>query len=72
MDVLRVLRDLVHHTDMTMLVVTHEMNFAKDISDRVFMFDSGSIVESGPPEQIFTDPKHNRTRAFPRAIIEAT
>lgn len=71
-EVLRVLRDLAHHTDMTMLIVTHEMNFAKDVSDRVFMFDSGSIVESGPPEQIFTDPRHARTRAFLRAIIEAT
>jgi ABC-type dipeptide/oligopeptide/nickel transport system ATPase component len=36
------------------------------------MFDSGSIVESDPPEQTFTDPKHARTRAFPRAVIEAT
>jgi polar amino acid transport system ATP-binding protein len=71
-EVLRVLRDLAHHTDMTMLIVTHEMNFARDVSDRVLMFDAGSIVEAGPPQQIFTNPSHERTRAFLRAVLEAT
>jgi polar amino acid transport system ATP-binding protein len=71
-EVLRVLRDLASHTDMTMLIVTHEMNFARDVSDRVLMFDSGSIVEAGPPAEIFTKPSHERTRAFLRAVLEAS
>jgi polar amino acid transport system ATP-binding protein len=71
-EVLRVLRDLAHRTDMTMLIVTHEMNFAKDVSDRVLMFDSGSIVEAGPPQEIFTNPTNERTRAFLRAVLEAS
>jgi polar amino acid transport system ATP-binding protein len=71
-EVLRVLRDLAHHTDMTMLFVTHEMNFARDVSDRVLMFDHGSIVEAGPPSQIFSSPASERTRAFLRAVIEAS
>jgi polar amino acid transport system ATP-binding protein len=71
-EVLRVLRDLAAHTDMTMLIVTHEMNFARDVSDRVLMFDSGRIVEAGPPEQIFSNPGHERTRTFLRAVLEAS
>jgi polar amino acid transport system ATP-binding protein len=71
-EVLRVLRDLATHTDMTMLIVTHEMNFARDVSDRVLMFDSGSVVEAGPPAEIFTNPTNERTRAFLRAVIEAS
>jgi ABC-type polar amino acid transport system ATPase subunit len=51
--VLDVLRDIARTTDITMLCVTHEMNFARDISDRVLMFDSGRVIESGPPEKIF-------------------
>ena len=71
-EVLRVLRDLAQHTSMTMLIVTHEMNFARDVSDRVLMFDSGSIVEAGPPAQIFSNPAHERTRTFLRAVLEAS
>ena len=71
-EVLGVLRDLAHHTDMTMLIVTHEMNFARDVSDRVLMFDSGRIVEAAAPQQIFTNPSHERTRAFLRAVLEAS
>ena len=62
--VLDVLRDIARGTDITMLCVTHEMNFARDISDRVLMFDSGRVIESGPPERIFGAPEHERTREF--------
>ncbi|RDG30842.1 amino acid ABC transporter ATP-binding protein, partial [Streptomyces corynorhini] len=67
--VLDVLRDIAHTTDITMLCVTHEMNFARDISDDVMMFDSGKVIESGPPEKIFTDPEHERTREFLSAVL---
>ena len=69
-EVLQVIRDLAHRTDMTMLIVTHEMRFAREVSDRVAMFDHGRIVESGPPERIFTAPESLRTRAFLRAVLE--
>jgi polar amino acid transport system ATP-binding protein len=49
---------------MTMLVVTHEMNFARGVADRVIYMDRGEIVEAAPPEEYFNDPKHERTRAF--------
>jgi ABC-type polar amino acid transport system ATPase subunit len=49
---------------MTMLVVTHEMQFARDVSNRVLFFDGGVIAESGPPEQIFTHPANERTKQF--------
>ncbi len=62
--VLDVLRDIARTTDITMLCVTHEMNFARDISDQVLMFDSGKVIESGSPEQIFGDPEQERTGNF--------
>jgi polar amino acid transport system ATP-binding protein len=49
---------------MTMLVVTHEMNFARSVADRVIFMDRGEIVEVAPPDQFFNNPKHERTRAF--------
>ncbi|MFD4523195.1 ectoine/hydroxyectoine ABC transporter ATP-binding protein EhuA [Streptomyces sp. NPDC058470] len=67
--VLDVLRDIAHTTDITMLCVTHEMNFARDISDQVLMFDSGRVIESGPPERIFSDPGQERTREFLGAVL---
>jgi polar amino acid transport system ATP-binding protein len=67
--VLDVLRDIARSTDITMLCVTHEMNFARDISDQVLMFDSGRIIESGTPEKIFADPEHERTREFLGAVL---
>jgi polar amino acid transport system ATP-binding protein len=69
-DVLDVIRDLASSTDMTMLLVTHEMRFAEEISDRVVMFDSGMAVEQRPPSQIFKNPTHDRTRKFLRAVLE--
>ncbi len=62
-EVLRVMRDLVEE-GMTMIVVTHEMQFARDMADRVVFFDQGVIAESGSPEQIFENPVNPRTREF--------
>lgn len=67
--VLDVLRDIARTTDITMLCVTHEMNFARDISDEVLMFDAGKVIESGPPEKIFSKPEHERTREFLSAVL---
>ncbi|WP_151476475.1 ectoine/hydroxyectoine ABC transporter ATP-binding protein EhuA [Streptomyces albicerus] len=67
--VLDVLRDIARTTDITMLCVTHEMNFARDISDQVLMFDSGRVLEAGVPEKIFGDPDHERTREFLGAVL---
>ncbi|MFC5955633.1 ectoine/hydroxyectoine ABC transporter ATP-binding protein EhuA [Streptomyces pratens] len=67
--VLDVLRDIARSTDITMLCVTHEMNFARDISDRVLMFDQGRIIESAPPEKLFSEPEHDRTREFLSAVL---
>ncbi|MDT0307808.1 ectoine/hydroxyectoine ABC transporter ATP-binding protein EhuA [Streptomyces sp. DSM 44917] len=67
--VLDVLRDIAQSTDITLLVVTHEMSFARDISDAVLMFDKGRIVESGTPEKIFSDPEHERTREFLSTVL---
>ncbi len=68
-EVLNVIRDLAHSTDMTMLMVTHEMRFAEEISDRVAMFDHGCVVEQGPPHEIFKAPAEERTRKFLRAVL---
>ncbi|MEU7909744.1 ectoine/hydroxyectoine ABC transporter ATP-binding protein EhuA [Microbispora bryophytorum] len=65
------LRDIAHQGNLTLLCVTHEMHFARDISHRVLMFDQGQIVEEGPPEQIFTEPAQQRTRDFLQAILNA-
>ncbi|MEX1225057.1 MAG: ectoine/hydroxyectoine ABC transporter ATP-binding protein EhuA [Pirellulales bacterium] len=69
-EVLAVLRKLARETDTTMLIVTHEMKFARDIADRVLFFDQGAIVEAGPPEQIFTEPRHERTREFLASVLD--
>jgi len=55
---------------MTMLVVTHEMGFAKAVADRMFFFDRGQIVESGTPQEIFTSPKEDRTKLFLSQILQ--
>jgi polar amino acid transport system ATP-binding protein len=62
-EVLAVIRKLARE-GMTMMIVTHEMRFARDISSRVFYMDEGIIFEEGPPDQIFRQPKKDRTRAF--------
>ncbi len=68
-DVLDVLRTIAETTDITMLIVTHEMGFARDVADRVLVFDNGRILEEGTPENIFTNPKQERTKAFLKAVL---
>lgn len=68
-DVLDVLRNVARTTDITMLIVTHEMQFARDVSNRVMMFDAGRIVEEGDPATIFTAPKNERTKTFLKAVL---
>ena len=67
-EVLSVIKDLANE-DMTMVVVTHEMGFAKDVADKVIFMDDGLIVEEGKPEQIFNNPKNERTRQFLSRIL---
>jgi polar amino acid transport system ATP-binding protein len=69
-EVLNILRKLAHETDMTMLIVTHEMRFARDVSDRVVFFDAGRVAEEGPPSKIFTSPDNPRTASFLKAVLE--
>jgi polar amino acid transport system ATP-binding protein len=69
-EVLQVIAELAHQANMTMLLVTHEMSFARKIADRVVFCDNGAVVESGPPEQIFTEPREERTRKFLKAVLE--
>jgi len=67
-DVLEVMKDLAKE-GMTMAVVTHEMNFAKDVSDKVVFMADGVIVESGTPQNIFEKPQHDRTRNFLARVL---
>ena len=53
-----------------MIIVTHQMGFAREISDRICFIEGGRIVEQGPPDQIFTAPESERTRAFLKAVLE--
>ena len=69
-EVLRIVRELARATDMSMLIVTHEIGFAAEIADRVLMFDSGKVIEEGPPSQVLKNPAHVRTRQFLRAVLE--
>ena len=62
-DVLEVMRDM-KSAGITMLVVSHEMNFARDAADRIIFMDQGKIVEQGPPNEIFEAPRNERTQAF--------
>ena len=68
--VLQVIKDLKGQ-GMTMLIVTHEMGFARDVSDRVCFLEGGRILEEAPPEKLFSAPEHPRTRQFLQRIIEA-
>jgi general L-amino acid transport system ATP-binding protein len=68
-EVLDVMTELAE-AGMTMLVVTHEMGFARAVADRVIFMDQGEIVEDAPPEQFFSAPRHERTRAFLSQILK--
>ncbi len=67
-EVLKVMKELAE-SGLTMLVVTHEMGFAKEVADRVVFMDKGVIAEEGTPEQIFNNPKEERTRAFLSRVL---
>ena len=70
-EVLNVIRQLNSEHSLTMLMVTHQMGFAKEISDRVCFFFAGKIAEQGPPEQLFGDPQNERTKQFLHAVLDA-
>lgn len=67
-DVLRVIRDLAE-SGMTMLIVTHEIGFARNISDRVLFMDQGIIQEQGTPEQVIGNPREERTQEFLSKVL---
>ena len=68
-EVLNVMEELAHE-GVTMIVVTHEMHFAREAADRVVFMDEGLILEQGPPEQVLNDPQDERTRAFLRRFLD--
>ncbi len=70
-EVLTVMRELADE-GMTMLVVTHEMAFAREVADRVVFLDAGVILEQGPPDAVIGNPKEERTRAFLRRVLDPT
>jgi len=69
-EVLKVMKDLAEHTGLTLLVVTHEMAFAREVADRVIFMDEGVIVEDNAPEVIFNRPEQERTRVFLRRVLQ--
>ena len=70
-DVLSVMRDLAK-TGLTMMVVTHEMAFAREVADRVIFMDGGVIVEEGPPDEVIGNPQQERTKTFLRRVLDPT
>ena len=70
-EVLNVIRRLNTEHNLTMLMVTHQMGFAREVSDRVCFFYAGKIEEQGPPDQIFSSPEKERTKQFLSAVLEA-
>ena len=70
-EVLNVIRSLNKEHSLTMIMVTHQMGFAREISDRVCFFNEGKIFEQGPPEKLFGDPQNERTKQFLHAVLDA-
>ena len=68
-EVLEVMKSLAFDFKTTMIVVTHEMGFAREAADRVLMMDDGRIIEEGPPEHFFKAPREERTKQFLAAIL---
>src|SRR5690606_5053826 len=68
--ILQIMRDLAKRRTMTMIIVTHQMSFAEQSSDRTLFCDAGNIVEDAPSEQLFRAPQHERTQQFLQAVIE--
>jgi len=71
-EVLLVLKNLGRETDMTLLMVTHQMHFAQEFADRIIFMEQGTIVEQGSPEKLFNQPQKERTRNFLKTVLEAT
>ena len=71
-EVLNVIRSLNKEHDLTMIMVTHQMGFAKEISDIVCFFNEGKIFEQGPPEQLFYNSQNDRTKQFLYAVLDAS
>jgi polar amino acid transport system ATP-binding protein len=67
-EVLDVMKGLAK-SGMTMIVVTHEMGFAREVADTLVFMDEGVVVEAGPPRQILSDPQHDRTKAFLSKVL---
>lgn len=70
-EVLDIMQKVAHQEGITMVVVTHEMGFASSIADRVLFLDAGRITEDGTPQQVFNEPKHERTRQFLSKILKS-
>jgi polar amino acid transport system ATP-binding protein len=70
-EVLQVIRRLAKEHDLTMLMVTHQMGFAREFADRICFFYQGKICEEGAPDRLFSSPQNERTRQFLRAVLEA-
>jgi len=70
-EVLNVIRSLNSEHNLTMIMVTHQMGFAREISDRVCFFYAGKIAEQGTPDQLFDNPQNDRTKQFLRAVLDA-
>ena len=70
-EVLNVIRSLNKEHNLTMIMVTHQMGFAREISDRVCFFNEGKIFEQGPPDKLFGDPQNERTKQFLHAVLDA-
>ena len=71
-EVLKLVRELAGQFDMTMIFVTHQMRFAHAMADRILFFDSGRIIEQGPPERVLDNPQHDRTRQFLSSLLEVS
>jgi polar amino acid transport system ATP-binding protein len=67
-EVLDVMKELAK-SGMTMIVVTHEMGFAREVADTLVFMDEGVVVEAGPPRQVLTNPQHERTKAFLSKVL---
>jgi len=70
-EVLNVIRKLGSEHNLTMLMVTHQMGFAKEFADRVCFFSQGKVIEQAAPQQFFSAPQHERTQQFLRAVTQA-
>jgi ABC-type polar amino acid transport system ATPase subunit len=68
-EVLEVMKALAREVQMTLVVITHEIGFAKEVADRVLFFDEGKIVEEGTPAEFFSNPQHERSKRFLEQIL---